>query len=127
VHRQSSLILLFMQPLRRWSTPQSVHSWWSDSNPPGATIPLHTLAKPLSRLLYHRQALGIIAKRGDDPLSKDIVETLTSYLVFVPGTTSRRQLIVICGLGTRTYCPPHGCSFWTISLCEHQELRVKRG
>ncbi|KAJ7906191.1 hypothetical protein B0H13DRAFT_2021508, partial [Mycena leptocephala] len=46
-----------MQPLRRWSTPQSVHSWWSDSNPTGATIPLHALAKPLMKRLYHRQAI----------------------------------------------------------------------
>ncbi|KAJ7937540.1 hypothetical protein B0H13DRAFT_1852512 [Mycena leptocephala] len=53
---------------------------WSDRNPPGATIPLHTLAKPLAKFLHHRQVLGIIAKARSSPLSKDIVDILTCYL-----------------------------------------------
>ncbi|KAJ7866652.1 hypothetical protein B0H13DRAFT_1070432 [Mycena leptocephala] len=40
--------------------PPSIHSWWSDSNKPGATIPLHPMASRLSKLLYHRQVIGVI-------------------------------------------------------------------
>ncbi|KAJ7476919.1 hypothetical protein B0H11DRAFT_1304274 [Mycena galericulata] len=89
-----------MQPLRRRSTPQSVHSWWSDSNPPGATISLHALAKPLSKFLYHRQASGIIAKGADSPLSRETVEILTTYLTFKDIFPSTRAL-VLTYLGAR--------------------------
>ncbi|KAF7350056.1 hypothetical protein MVEN_01307300 [Mycena venus] len=36
-----------MPPLSRFETLPSIHSWWSDSNPPGATMSLHAVAKPL--------------------------------------------------------------------------------
>ncbi|KAJ6562435.1 armadillo-type protein [Mycena capillaripes] len=83
-----------MPPLQRSPTPQSIHSWWSDSNPLGATIPIHTLAKPLSKRLYHRQAIGIIAERRDSPLSKQTVEILTSYLLFKDILPSTRVLVL---------------------------------
>ncbi|KAJ7457207.1 armadillo-type protein [Mycena galericulata] len=84
-----------MQPqLRRWPTPQSVHSWWSDSNPPGATISLHALAKPLSKFLYHRQASGFIAKGADSPLSRETVAILTTYLTFKDIFPATRVLVL---------------------------------
>ncbi|KAJ7165350.1 hypothetical protein C8R46DRAFT_1277494 [Mycena filopes] len=83
-----------MQPLRRWATPQSIHSWWSDSNPPGATISIHAFAKPLSRLMYHRQALGIIAENQDAPLSAETVEILTSYLTYKEISPATRLLVL---------------------------------
>ncbi|KAJ7488221.1 armadillo-type protein [Mycena latifolia] len=60
--------------------PESLHSWWSDSNPPGATIPLHTLAKPLSKFLHRRQLSGIISKGRGQPISKENVDILACYL-----------------------------------------------
>ncbi|KAJ7493052.1 armadillo-type protein [Mycena galericulata] len=65
-------------------TPASIHSWWSDSNPglQGATINLHTLTKPLMRLMYHRQALGFIQRNGDTPLSSKILEIYSTYLLY---------------------------------------------
>ncbi|KAJ7237831.1 armadillo-type protein [Mycena rebaudengoi] len=65
-----------MPPLHRFPTPQSLQSYWSDSKP----ISLHTLAKPLSRFLYHRQALGIVAKSRSLPLSREILDILGWYL-----------------------------------------------
>ncbi|KAJ7488204.1 hypothetical protein FB451DRAFT_733327 [Mycena latifolia] len=59
--------------------PESLHSWWSNSNPPGPTIPLHTLAKPLSRFLHRRQLSGISKGRGQ-PISKENVDILACYL-----------------------------------------------
>ncbi|KAF8196770.1 armadillo-type protein [Mycena galopus ATCC 62051] len=59
----------------------SIHSWWSDSNPNlrGPTLNLHAAAKPLSRFLYHRQALDIIKKNRGSPLSVATLEILSSY------------------------------------------------
>ncbi|KAJ7494179.1 hypothetical protein FB451DRAFT_451823 [Mycena latifolia] len=45
-----------MPPLTRQRTLESLHSWWSDTNPPSPTINLHTATKPLIRLMYPRQA-----------------------------------------------------------------------
>ncbi|KAJ7191774.1 hypothetical protein GGX14DRAFT_480934, partial [Mycena pura] len=85
-----------MEPVRRFSTPQSVHSWWSDSNPlrVGATISLHTLAKPLMKQMYHRQARSLIAQRGLAPLSTEFVDTLLAYLVFKYIFPSTRALVL---------------------------------
>ncbi|KAJ7094096.1 hypothetical protein C8R44DRAFT_386195 [Mycena epipterygia] len=71
-----------MHSLTRQRTPESLHSWWSDSNPPGPTISIHTLAKPLMKLMYHRQVLGLIKKNRDTPLSTEILEIYSSYLAF---------------------------------------------
>ncbi|KAJ7356620.1 armadillo-type protein [Mycena albidolilacea] len=70
-----------MQPLARQDTRPSIYSWWSDSNPGlhGPTINLHAAAKPLSRFLYHRQALNIIKKNRDSPLSTATLEIYSSY------------------------------------------------
>ncbi|KAJ6461558.1 armadillo-type protein [Mycena vitilis] len=71
-----------MPPLHRCPSTQSVLSWWSDSNPPGATIPLHALAKPLMKLLYHQQASAVLARDNDSSLSKERVELLLAYVQF---------------------------------------------
>ncbi|KAJ7488242.1 hypothetical protein FB451DRAFT_1226771 [Mycena latifolia] len=60
--------------------PESLHSWWSDSNPPGPTIPLHTLAKPLSKFLHRRQLSGIISRGRGQPISKENLDILACYL-----------------------------------------------
>ncbi|KAJ7041549.1 hypothetical protein C8F04DRAFT_1230320, partial [Mycena alexandri] len=60
--------------------PQSVHSWWSDSNKPGATIALHPLASRLSKLLYHRQVIGVIKRHSPPPLSEYELDALVPYL-----------------------------------------------
>ncbi|KAF7350458.1 hypothetical protein MVEN_01351300 [Mycena venus] len=67
-----------MPPLTR----QSFHSWWSDSNSAlahGPTINLHAAAKPLMKLLYHRQALALIRKNRGKPLSGTMLDTYMSY------------------------------------------------
>jgi hypothetical protein len=72
-----------MPPLARQLTPQSVHSWWSDSNPPGATISLHAAAKPLMRLMYHRQAMRFIEDNFGIPLSQESLDIYVSYLAYI--------------------------------------------
>ncbi|KAF7352225.1 hypothetical protein MVEN_01185900 [Mycena venus] len=71
-----------MPPLRRFPTPESVHSWWSDSNPPGPTISIHTFAKPLSKFLHNRQALRLITgyRRSPNGLSQEALDVIASYL-----------------------------------------------
>ncbi|KAJ7088071.1 hypothetical protein B0H15DRAFT_842284 [Mycena belliarum] len=88
--------ILCMEPLRRWSTPQSTHSWWSDANPPGATVSLHTLAKPLLKEMYHRQAMGVIAARGASPFSREWVEMLIPYLTFKDIFAGTRVVVLDC-------------------------------
>ncbi|KAJ7432950.1 hypothetical protein FB451DRAFT_1196679 [Mycena latifolia] len=83
-----------MEPLPRAPTRNSTLSWWSDRNPPGATISLHTLAKPLLKQLYHRQALGVIAARADSPLSKEAAEMLALYLRFKYISLSTRAVVL---------------------------------
>ncbi|KAJ6597573.1 armadillo-type protein [Mycena vulgaris] len=89
-----------MPPLRRWPTRESILSWWSDSNSLGATIPLHTLTKPLLKHLYHRQALGIIYHRQASevitasPLSTDKIELLGTYLTFKDISPSTQVLVL---------------------------------
>ncbi|KAF7356897.1 hypothetical protein MVEN_01025500 [Mycena venus] len=70
-----------MQPLARQQTRASIYSWWSDSNPGlrGPTINLHTVAKPLMKLMYHRQVREIIRKNRDSPLSSGTLEIYSSY------------------------------------------------
>ncbi|KAJ7120196.1 armadillo-type protein [Mycena epipterygia] len=80
-----------MALLRRWPTRESIHSWWSDSNSLGATIPLHTLSKPLLKYLYHRQALGIMTP---SPLTAAKVDLLTTYLDFKDISSSTRVLVL---------------------------------
>ncbi|KAJ7133965.1 armadillo-type protein [Mycena crocata] len=69
-----------MPPLTRQGTLDSVFSWWSDSNTPGATINLHAAAKPLMKFMYHRQVLDFIKKQTGLPLSVDVIQIYSSYL-----------------------------------------------
>ncbi|KAJ6571490.1 hypothetical protein B0H19DRAFT_661849 [Mycena capillaripes] len=62
------------------SRPQSIHSWWSDSNKPGATISIHPLASRLSKLLYHRQVIGVIKQSSPPPLSESELDAFVPYL-----------------------------------------------
>ncbi|KAF7353713.1 hypothetical protein MVEN_01056400 [Mycena venus] len=73
-----------MQQLTRQRTRDSIFSWWSDSNPglQGATINLHTLAKPLMRRMYDRDALKYVREHRGIPLSSEIVEIYLSYLLW---------------------------------------------
>ncbi|KAJ7430497.1 armadillo-type protein [Mycena galericulata] len=72
-----------MPPLTRQQSRASIYSWWSDSNPglQGPTINLHTVTKPLLKLMYHRQALGFIQRNGDTPLSSETLEIYSTYLL----------------------------------------------
>jgi hypothetical protein len=74
-----------MSPSTRPDTPQSIHSWWSDRNSllQGPTINLHTLAKPFLKRMHHRQALQLIEKNRGIPLSRDVLETYSSYFPYV--------------------------------------------
>ncbi|KAF7365487.1 putative G protein alpha chain [Mycena venus] len=71
-----------MLPLTRQDTRPSILSWWSDSNPglQGPTINLHAVAKPLLKVMYHRQALGIIKRSRGAPLSSETLSIFSSYL-----------------------------------------------
>ncbi|KAJ7759267.1 armadillo-type protein [Mycena metata] len=84
-----------MPPLQRQRTRESLLSWWSDSNSVGATIPLHTFAKPLSKLLHNRQASGLVRKYRNSPLSKESLGVFSAYLVLdLYFLFSQRELIV---------------------------------
>ncbi|KAJ7113281.1 armadillo-type protein [Mycena crocata] len=72
---------LSMPPFNRQDTLESVRSWWSDSNLPGATIDLHAATKPLMRWMYHRQALDFIRQNHELRLSGEILEICGSYLL----------------------------------------------
>ncbi|KAJ7494113.1 armadillo-type protein [Mycena latifolia] len=71
-----------MPPLTRQRTLESVLSWWSDSNPSGATINLHAATKPLMKLMYHRQALGFVKRNRGLPMSLETLEIYWSYLSY---------------------------------------------
>ncbi|KAJ6522642.1 armadillo-type protein [Mycena vulgaris] len=75
-------LLKIMNSFTRQGTLESVRSWWSDSNPTGPNINLHALAKPLMKLMYHRQAMYYIAEHRGAPLSRGDVEIYASYLGF---------------------------------------------
>ncbi|KAJ6592647.1 armadillo-type protein [Mycena capillaripes] len=51
--------------MNRPQTPQSTHSWWSDSNPVGPNLSIHSAAKPLMRFMYHDQELDIRAEASE--------------------------------------------------------------
>ncbi|KAF8167003.1 hypothetical protein K438DRAFT_246819 [Mycena galopus ATCC 62051] len=71
-----------MPPLSRFDTLPSIHSWWSDSNPPGATISIHAVAKPLMRYMYHKQAREFVRTNQNIALSRNVMENLASYLTY---------------------------------------------
>ncbi|KAF7360410.1 hypothetical protein MVEN_00770900 [Mycena venus] len=67
-----------MNPLARQDSRPSFLSYWSDSNR-GPTINLHAAAKPLMKLMYHRQTLEFIRKNRGSLLSRDVLDTYSSY------------------------------------------------
>ncbi|KAF7304184.1 hypothetical protein MIND_00650500 [Mycena indigotica] len=67
--------------LSRTTTIPSIHSWWSDSNPTGATLNLHAAAKPLMRFMYERQALKLIHTKGTEELTQTMFVEYLSYLI----------------------------------------------
>ncbi|KAJ7148357.1 armadillo-type protein [Mycena filopes] len=71
-----------MPPLVRSRTFESLHSWWSDSNPVGATMSIHAAAKPLMKLMYHEQVRGFLKKNRGQRLSISMMDILASYLAF---------------------------------------------
>ncbi|KAJ7248683.1 hypothetical protein C8J57DRAFT_1522166 [Mycena rebaudengoi] len=48
--------------------------------PSHATIDLHALARPLSRLLYHRQALAFMERETVSPFTADELQLVLTYL-----------------------------------------------
>ncbi|KAJ7925547.1 armadillo-type protein [Mycena leptocephala] len=70
-------------PLTRQRTPESLISWWSDTNPPGATISIHAAAKPLMRFMYHRDALDLIKRNHNIPLSGETLDIYGSYIGYM--------------------------------------------
>ncbi|KAJ6522665.1 hypothetical protein DFH09DRAFT_1097053 [Mycena vulgaris] len=89
-----------MSSLTRQRTLDSVRSWWSDSNPTGPNINLHALAKPLMKLMYHRQALDYITEHDSKPLSRDDMEIYASYLGF-KYVSSATKIAVLTALITK--------------------------
>ncbi|KAJ7494101.1 armadillo-type protein [Mycena latifolia] len=89
-----------MPPLTRQRTLESVLSWWSDSNPGGATINLHAAAKPLMKLLYHQQVLGFMKRNNSVPLTPETVEIYWSYISWKYVSTSTK-LVILEELKTR--------------------------
>ncbi|KAJ7494171.1 hypothetical protein FB451DRAFT_451766 [Mycena latifolia] len=83
-----------MPPLTRQRTLESVLSWWSDSNPSGATINLHAATKPLMRLMYHQQALGFVKRNRGLQLSPETLEIYWSYLSWKYVSTSTKIAIL---------------------------------
>ncbi|KAJ7612637.1 armadillo-type protein [Roridomyces roridus] len=86
-----------MPPLQRQETRTSLRSWWSDSNPlvqAGPTMNLHAAAKPLMKWMHHQQALGIIDKHNEVPLTAELLEIYASYLSYkyISLTTQRTVL-----------------------------------
>ncbi|KAJ7479099.1 hypothetical protein FB451DRAFT_173382 [Mycena latifolia] len=81
-----------MPPVARPRTPESIHSWWSDSNPVASpTISIHAAAKPLMRLMYHRDVVAFMKKNRGRPLSTESAQICASYLGFkylLPSTKS---------------------------------------
>ncbi|KAK7057932.1 hypothetical protein R3P38DRAFT_1190021 [Favolaschia claudopus] len=75
-------------------TPHSVHSWWSDSNSVGPTISIHAAAKPLLRVLYHRQVQNFIKRHKDISLSTDLMEICLSYLSYKYISPATKSLIL---------------------------------
>nr|GAT60388.1 predicted protein [Mycena chlorophos] len=72
----------------------SVRTWWSDSAPLGATVSLHSLAKPLMRLQYHREAQKFIQRQQNVELSEASVKVLASYLVYKYVGPKTKELIL---------------------------------
>ncbi|KAK7057943.1 hypothetical protein R3P38DRAFT_1190155 [Favolaschia claudopus] len=95
-----------MNSPNRPPTPQSVHSWWSDSNSIGPTISIHAAAKPLMRLMYHRQVRSFIKRNQDTPITPELMEICLAYLSYkyiLPTTKS----LILKELATRVELYSH--------------------
>ncbi|KAF7294053.1 hypothetical protein MKEN_01451700 [Mycena kentingensis (nom. inval.)] len=95
-----------MLPLTRTPTRSSIFSFWSDSNSlvtAGATMNLHSVAKPLMRLLYHRQAKRYIqATQGWDDLSEDNLDVYMAYLA-CPNVGMNTKFMVVAALNDKFF------------------------
>ncbi|KAK7033774.1 hypothetical protein R3P38DRAFT_2915057 [Favolaschia claudopus] len=78
----------------RPTRPESIHSWWSDSNSIGPTISIHAAAKPLLRLMYHRQVRNFIKRNEDNPISPQLMEICLSYLSYKYISPTTKSLIL---------------------------------
>ncbi|KAK7043495.1 armadillo-type protein [Favolaschia claudopus] len=74
--------------------PESIHSWWSDSMSIGPTISIHAAARPLMRLMYHRQVRRFIKQTQDTRLSAEHMEICLSYLAYKYISTATKSLIL---------------------------------
>ncbi|KAF7295533.1 hypothetical protein MIND_01093300 [Mycena indigotica] len=85
-----------MAALRRSATIPSVHSNWTDSTPPAATISLHFVAKPAMKRMYKQQARSFIEQQRDSPLvaGGDVLEVLMSYLRYKYVSTGTKGLVL---------------------------------
>ncbi|KAK7033771.1 hypothetical protein R3P38DRAFT_2772671 [Favolaschia claudopus] len=83
-----------MDPPNRPSTPDSVHSWWSDSNSIGPTISIHAAAKPLMRLMYHRQVRSFFKRNQDTPITPELIEICLGYLSYKYISPATKSLIL---------------------------------
>ncbi|KAJ7601398.1 hypothetical protein DFH06DRAFT_449599 [Mycena polygramma] len=83
-----------MPPLTRQRTLESIHSWWSDNNPVGATISIHALAKPLMRMMYHSDAREFIKRNHGNPMSKDDRDIYLGYLECKYVSSATKTLIL---------------------------------
>ncbi|KAF7305419.1 hypothetical protein HMN09_00794300 [Mycena chlorophos] len=72
----------------------SVRTWWSDAAPLGATVSLHSVAKPLMRLQYHREAQKFLQRQQDVDLSEESMKVLASYLVYKYVGPKTKELIL---------------------------------
>ncbi|KAJ7879133.1 armadillo-type protein [Mycena leptocephala] len=94
LHPGSSNHSWSQQPSLRPQTPQSVHSWWSDSNSIGPTMSIHAAAKPLIRLMYHRQATNFIEKNRGTSLSPQTMDIYSRYLGYkYIGATTKAAIL----------------------------------
>ncbi|KAJ7466759.1 armadillo-type protein [Mycena galericulata] len=83
-----------MASLSRPPTRQSTLSWWSDRNPPGATISIHFAAKPVMKLMYHQQAMSFLRKNRGAPLSSTTMDVYSSYLTYKYVAAGTRVVIL---------------------------------
>ncbi|KAK7057928.1 hypothetical protein R3P38DRAFT_2843693 [Favolaschia claudopus] len=85
-----------MQHPNRPPSPQSIHSWWSDSKSLGPTISIHAAAKPLMKFMYHRQVRSFIKKNWDTWLYEEIeiMEICSSYLACKYVSLATKSLIL---------------------------------
>ncbi|KAJ7494190.1 hypothetical protein FB451DRAFT_1388305 [Mycena latifolia] len=90
-----------MPPLTRQRTLESVLSWWSDSNPAGATIDLHAATKLLMKLMYHRQALAFLKRNHSVPLTPTTLDIYRSYVSW-QYVSSETKNAILRNIATRT-------------------------